>query len=133
VRYKSVLVLEDEPLIAFYIKHTLEAEGFVVFLAENGAEALFKLEALNDEHLPCLILCDLQMPVMSGWEFVERASKTHKVMTIIIHSTDEVTTPGYKAVHKPIDRTSLLAIVREHCGSSPKDVTAGCEMAEGFF
>lgn len=61
----SVLVIEDEPDNAAVIVGTLEFYGARVILAEQGAVALDKLR----EHTPTLVLCDLSMPVMDGWDF----------------------------------------------------------------
>jgi two-component system response regulator MprA len=62
----SVLIVEDDRDIRECIADALEVEGYSVALAGNGREALEKLRA---GVRPELILLDLLMPVMSGWEF----------------------------------------------------------------
>lgn len=121
-KYKSVFIIEDDPSTARLMRQLIEAEGFLVFIAVNGLEAFEKLDVLDETHKPCLILCDLQMPIMTGWQFVEEAQRRHKVVTVplVIHSSEPVTPPGYRALCKPVDRVSLLAIVREHCGDALK-------------
>jgi CheY-like chemotaxis protein len=61
----SILVVDDDLDIRYTLQDILEAEGYSVVTAENGAEALERLQAF----LPALILLDLSMPVMSGKEF----------------------------------------------------------------
>jgi CheY-like chemotaxis protein len=61
-----VLVVEDDEEARAIVCHALEKEGLAVLQAENGAVAL--------EHIarrePCLILLDLMMPVMDGFQFI---------------------------------------------------------------
>jgi two-component system response regulator MprA len=62
----SVLIVEDDRDIRECMADALEVEGYSVALAANGREAL---DQLRDGVFPDLILLDLLMPVMSGWEF----------------------------------------------------------------
>jgi CheY-like chemotaxis protein len=64
-----ILVVEDDRAIRETLKQTLELEGFEVITAEHGSEALEVL--LEGRVKPSLILLDLMMPVMNGWEFLE--------------------------------------------------------------
>src|SRR5207249_4980422 len=61
-----VLVVDDDAAIAAIVAGVLEDEGYAVVLARNGAEALDRIAAQP----PRLILLDMRMPGMSGWEFV---------------------------------------------------------------
>jgi CheY-like chemotaxis protein len=63
-----VLVVDDDPNITDAVRDGLEFEGYRVRTARNGAEAL--REIADDP--PSLILLDMRMPVMSGWEFAAR-------------------------------------------------------------
>ena len=62
----SVMIVEDDRDIRECMADALEVEGYSVALAANGREAL---DQLRDGVFPDLILLDLLMPVMSGWEF----------------------------------------------------------------
>lgn len=62
-----ILVVEDDFAIRETVTEVLESEGFKVTCASNGAEALNRLD--ETDALPGLILLDLMMPVMDGWEF----------------------------------------------------------------
>ena len=68
---KLVLVVDDEADSRRVIRRTLESEGWNVSEAENGRVALERVEASR----PDLILCDLMMPEMDGFEFVAELSK----------------------------------------------------------
>lgn len=70
---KSVLVVEDDPDSRIFIQRLLRSEEFQVYEAANGKEALSHLSSV--EKLPDLILLDLMMPVMDGFEFLTRIKK----------------------------------------------------------
>jgi CheY-like chemotaxis protein len=64
---RTILVVEDNAEIRESMRDVLEIEGYKVVTADNGKAAL---EALEECGVPCLILLDLMMPVMSGGEFL---------------------------------------------------------------
>lgn len=65
---KTILLVEDEPLLSALLKQRFEKDGFAVLLAKNGEEALTILR----EHKPNLILLDIILPKVSGFEFMEK-------------------------------------------------------------
>jgi CheY-like chemotaxis protein len=67
----DVLVVEDDEAIRHTIEVILEDEGYDVALATNGREALDRITA----DPPKMVLLDLQMPVMTGWEVTERVQQ----------------------------------------------------------
>jgi CheY-like chemotaxis protein len=67
---RHILVVEDDFAIRETVSEVLSGEGFRVTCAANGAEAMLRLdEASVQGNPPGLILLDLMMPVMDGWEF----------------------------------------------------------------
>jgi CheY-like chemotaxis protein len=64
-----VLIIEDDASLRESIAELLEMEGYDVECARNGREAL---DQLRHVPVPCLIILDLMMPVMDGWEFRRR-------------------------------------------------------------
>src|SRR5262245_34540626 len=67
-----VLVVDDDEMIQESIREVLHDEGYDVALAQNGVEALAKLRA---GPRPSVILLDLMMPVMDGWQFRSEQKK----------------------------------------------------------
>jgi CheY-like chemotaxis protein len=65
---KSILVVEDEQDILFALKQILLAQGYRVAEAANGRDAL---EWMEHSEMPDLILLDMKMPVMDGWQFAK--------------------------------------------------------------
>jgi CheY-like chemotaxis protein len=61
----GILVVDDDPDLREFLRLMLTSMGFEVISAANGQEALDVLES----HNPDLILLDMKMPVMNGWEF----------------------------------------------------------------
>jgi CheY-like chemotaxis protein len=67
---RMILIVEDDRDIAETVADILDDRGYAVVLAANGREALNLIE--NGRETPALILLDLTMPVMDGWEFKRR-------------------------------------------------------------
>ncbi len=110
-----MLVVDDDPDILEALSEILEAEGYNVMRARNGQEALTCLAATP----PALILLDLMMPVMDGWEFAQRMRQQPAVaqIPIIVLSADR--NVGAKArdigavghLPKPFELNDLLEMV----------------------
>ena len=112
----SVLVVEDNDDIREAIGEILENEGYEIALAENGERALDLLGTLPR---PCLLLVDLVMPRMDGWQLLSQLSRDDRLATIpvvvISAATNPTTEPPHLTLKKPNDLEILLQIVREHC------------------
>jgi CheY-like chemotaxis protein len=67
-----ILVVDDEADVQVLLTELLRGEGYEVATASDGAEALDYLRAAP--RLPCLILLDLVMPNVDGWQFIEERS-----------------------------------------------------------
>ena len=121
VRAASVLLVDDNEDIRSVVTEILEEEGFSVANAVNGQEALDLLKRIP---LPRIILLDLMMPVMDGWQFlaVRRADPALSRVPVVIlsafaHSADRVA--GISAIlNKPLDPTQLLKLVRLHASGT---------------
>lgn len=116
----SVLVVEDDHDTRVLLRATLEGAGFDVHTATNGREALSNIKRLPSP--PRLIVVDLQMPVMDGWELIRslQSDEALKAIPVGVQSANvDITLPGGIAfvLPKPVDVDSLLALVRHHCGS----------------
>lgn len=68
---KKILVVDDSPTERFFLQEMLTKKGFIVVLAENGEEAVAKARA----DLPDLILMDVVMPGLNGFQATRQISK----------------------------------------------------------
>ena len=75
----AVLLVDDVPSIRNLLARYLEKEGFETFQAEDGIDALVKLR----DTLPKVIVTDLQMPRMSGWEFIDVVRRRFPAIPIV--------------------------------------------------
>jgi CheY-like chemotaxis protein len=117
MKTKSVLIIDDEEGIRETLQLALEFEGYDVHTAANGKEAF---ETLDRIRRPCLILLDLMMPTMNGWEFAVAIgqSEHHRAIPVVIISAFEDQAEGLpvrSVLKKPIDLGTLLAIVHQCC------------------
>src|SRR5215510_9182926 len=116
---RNILLIEDESDIRAILKDVLELEGYLVYTASNGKEGM---ETLLEMPTPCLILLDLMMPVMNGWEFADalEADRVYADIPIVIlsaFSDPEKRIRAKGSIKKPVDVDVLFALVRKYCGS----------------
>jgi CheY-like chemotaxis protein len=113
----TILVVEDDQDVRDAMVQVLESEGYGAAAAADGEEALTQLQGgLN----PCLILLDLMMPRMDGWEFMEEQRRLESQIPIIVvsayGSAEQLRSAGVIAyLRKPVDIDALLALVGRHC------------------
>ena len=74
---KSLYVIDDDKIYHFLFKNLLKQNGIDVVTKFfcDGAEAIEYIRLNNNEQLPDLILLDVNMPIMDGWQFLEEYSK----------------------------------------------------------
>jgi CheY-like chemotaxis protein len=112
----TVLVVEDEEDLREMIREALELSGYNVVTAEEGQEALRKLDHI--EHL-CVVLLDLLMPGMNGWEFFEKFRARPELMDVpvIVHSSTPSSAPAgaTRVVQKPLLFDRLISVIGEYC------------------
>ena len=78
--HKRLLLIDDEPDLILLVKDYLEFRGYEVITAENGREALEVL----DRGIPDMIICDVMMPEMDGYAFVEQVRREERTSWIPI-------------------------------------------------
>ena len=113
-----VLVVEDDVDVREAMVQVLESAGHAAVSAGDGEEALARLDG---GLTPCLILLDLMMPRMNGWQFLEQQAVRQSNAPIIVvsaHGTgDDVRSAGVAAyMRKPVDVDQLLGVIARHCG-----------------
>lgn len=116
----DVLLVEDDPDIREALSQILADEGYEVALAGNGREAL---DMLRSPVLPSLVLLDLMMPVMNGWQFrmAQCADPLLAAIPVVVISADgsaqrEAMALGAEAfLQKPLALNELLTAVARFC------------------
>jgi CheY-like chemotaxis protein len=113
-----VLIVEDDEDLRDMMAQMLTIEGFRTVTAANGRDAL---AYLHGSEKPNVILLDLMMPVMDGWEFRRRQKADPEIApvpVIVLSALDPARAATVDAdafLKKPLDFDRLLALVREHC------------------
>ena len=114
---RPVLVVEDDPALGRVIELVLRDAGYRVVAATDGREALERVT----ESLPGVVLLDMKMPVMDGWEFAGelRARYGHTVPIIMVTAAwnsqqraQEIGADDY--LDKPFDIDELVKVVERH-------------------
>jgi DNA-binding response OmpR family regulator len=122
----AILIVDDDNDVRSALSEMLEEEGFAVEGAPNGREALARLRG-GGAH-PAVILLDLMMPGMDGWDFRSEQMRDPKlagVPVVIVSasgfSRESIRTQFRPAayVQKPIERSELLDAIRAVVRSSP--------------
>ncbi len=115
----KIMVVDDEPDLLDVVKLILESDGYQVVTAGGGQEALNIIE----EEKPDLVLLDIIMPKMDGWEVFSRSKsnpKTHEIPVIMLTAKDQridkliglhvVRVDDY--ITKPFGRAELLERIK---------------------
>jgi DNA-binding response OmpR family regulator len=115
----TILVAEDQQHVRKLITYKLENNGYQVVTAENGAEALEKIR----EILPTLILLDVMMPLMTGFEVLaalkqDERTKNIPVLLVTAQSKEEEILRGLELgaedyITKPFSPNELAARVKK--------------------
>lgn len=117
---KRILLVEDDVDILEALQELLESEGYTVLCATNGLEAL---QVLRTQSLPTLILLDLMMPVMDGYQFCHAKKEDPRLaqIPVVVMSADgqvekkiaQIGIPDF--LKKPVELEAVLANVRRFC------------------
>lgn len=113
---RQVLVVEDDQDVRETLAELLRDEGYDVRTANNGEEGLAEMRRKP----PALVLLDLMMPIMSGWQVLEavRADASLQSIPIVVITAATRTRPAGATdlLAKPVDIAALLRVVREYAG-----------------
>jgi CheY-like chemotaxis protein len=113
----AVLIVEDDREMAATITEVVEERGYRAITAENGREALARLE----DETPALLLIDLFMPVMNGVELLKVIKKSPKLSAIprIIMTAANDQMIGVRedvtVIYKPVDFDALTQLLHRYC------------------
>ncbi len=116
----TIMVIDDSNTIRRSAEIFLTQAGYQVVLAEDGFDALAKI---NDHH-PALVFCDILMPRLDGYQtcaLIKKSTRFHATPVVMLSSKDGlfdrargamVSSSAY--LTKPFSKDTLLAAVREH-------------------
>ena len=117
----SVLVIDNDPVIQDLMMWALDREGYAFFAAYNGIDGINRAKEL----LPGIIILDIDMPGMDGWEVLTKLKADPKLSSIpvIILSMVDDKMQGYSLgtaeyLLKPVDRNQLGAVLKKYRNES---------------
>jgi DNA-binding response OmpR family regulator len=111
---RCILLVDDDPTVRESLNDVFVSEGFAVLQAENGLQALDIVARARID----LVLLDLNMPVMGGWDTFEQLTREHPLIPVIIATArpnqlfTAVNAGAGALLEKPMDIPSLLRLVR---------------------
>ncbi len=116
---KTILIVEDTELNIDLLTQLLE-DDYRLLVARDGAESLLVIE----NYTPDLILMDISLPVMDGYEAARQIRKRYKTLPIIGLSSNAMKSDSEKAIEagcndyltKPIDEDLLMKKLQEYLG-----------------
>jgi CheY-like chemotaxis protein len=124
---REVLVVEDDTDLRESLSQALRDHGFAVTQAANGKQAL---DLLNTGIRPGVILLDLMMPVLSGWELrdalredPELAKIPQLIVSAFVDESEQavLAVPPDDCIRKPFHLRVLIDAIERHCqGASPE-------------
>jgi CheY-like chemotaxis protein len=124
----KILLIDDNPDVLSAMSLFLEMKGFSVRTASDGMEGLVRMKA--EDHLS-LVLLDLWMPVMNGWEFLRLKMDDPciaEIPVIVISAVSPDSVDGAQAVlKKPVHPEQLVDAVARHALKSYTDLPPVCK------
>lgn len=116
----QVLVVDDDEDIRAGLIDLIQDGGYRAVGAAHGSAALAHLRERAEP--PCVILLDLSMPVMDGWEFraQQRRDPTLAGIPVVVisayrHRPSVTELDAVAYLEKPVDAVALMAVIRRHC------------------
>ena len=120
----NILVIDDSSTIRRSAEIFLSQAGYQVILAEDGFDALAKM----NDHRPVVIFCDILMPRLDGYQtcaLIKKSAKFHSIPVVMLSSKDGLFDRARGAMvgcdaylTKPFTKDSLLQTVRSHVASA---------------
>jgi two-component system chemotaxis response regulator CheY len=119
---EPLLVVEDDADVRDALEQVLADEGYAVVTARDGEEAL---ELLAEPSRFCLIILDVLMPRIDGYQFLEKARAALGKTPVLLFSAGQLSPELLRhpcvvgVIPKPVDVPLLLEQVQSHCGVHP--------------
>ena len=121
-----MLVVDDDEDIRSSVTDLLQGAGFAVETAKDGEDALEQL--MTTTNRPNLILLDLKMPRMNGWNFrlqLERSPLLSGIPVVLLSGSRSLEAQALALnvnghLRKPVESEQLFGVVRRYCVLSPE-------------
>lgn len=134
---KKILVVDDDPAFARLVEQVLTAQGYQIIKADNGKDAL----RLLFSEKPDLVLLDVVMPGMDGWETCQRMRELSDTPIVIITGsqiTEDAVVRGLECgaddyLIKPIGNKELVARVRAVLRRAPREEIGAAGYSDGYL
>jgi two-component system, chemotaxis family, chemotaxis protein CheY len=117
-----VLIVEDDDDVREFMHLLVSSAGYDTMTARDGQEALVKMR----QRRPCMVLLDLQMPRMDGWEFRARQMQDLSLSDIPVVCVTAFFDPvqvtrqlGLRCISKPADFPTIMNALETTCGAPP--------------
>jgi CheY-like chemotaxis protein len=114
--HAPILVVEDDAPTRSALCDFLQLEGYQVDSVGDGVEAL---DYVHQHKRPCMIILDLMMPRMDGWQFRSEQKRDPKLakcpVVVVSASTKDRAIDADRVLQKPVDLDGLLSAVAEYC------------------
>jgi DNA-binding response OmpR family regulator len=111
-----IVLVEDDPDIQEAVRDMLTAAGYTITVANNGREALAHLK--DTERLPCLVIMDVFMPEMNGYELLKLLRSQDRFVTLpvaVCSASDDPPPGAARYLKKPFELASLIGVVESFC------------------
>ncbi len=122
---KHVLVVDDDPGVRECVVDVLHLEGYEVYSAIHGKDAIDQLEAMPEEKLPGCIFLDLKMPVMDGKTFLQNIEAKYpnslaRIPIVVVSANGNLHNldlrPAVERLDKPMDIDEIYRLAHHYCG-----------------
>jgi CheY-like chemotaxis protein len=114
---KTVLLVDDDLVLRDILQDVLEYEGYNVIPAADGRQALDYLRTNGGDGAPALMILDLMMPLVNGWQVLDaiQDDPSLHVPVIVVSASAPVQSAGTTYLHKPFNLLELVDTVHQRC------------------
>jgi len=131
VQAGTIILVEDTPMVRFFLAELLHDEGYAVVEARNGVEAIELLDDGAASQGFCLMVLDMNLPQVDGIGVLRHLAERGRAMPVIAMSADIISLGrarrhgAREALAKPFDVDRFLETVKRNCGAAPRDGSMG--------